>query len=260
MVPIFCRTSYLKGGKVGYLHTASGDTPALEYRRLCSPISKLVTSRFFRKWCNSGVVSAFSLRETLDFTGFSGTFQDTDVTDNNVLTSVKAETITVNENMNPDTEYTLEYTVGADDGPNNGLYLYVSYQFYNLPSGNTTTIKDPLGDVYGGVSFYEPSGFLFGSGDGSKIEDYNLFFVRDIEETTLVNHWTQTGIADDRGVNAGFATFNIIKSTAPEDYQQLDKTLGYLQSCIDGELSEDNAIRFQIQSELAITSSSDTSE
>ena len=186
-----------------------------------------------------------------------------DVTDNNMLTSVKAETITVNENMNPDTEYTLEYTVGADDGPNNGLYLYVSYQFFNLPSGNTTTIKDPLGDVYGGVSFYEPSGFLFGSGDGSKIskiEDYNLFFVRDIEETTLVDSWAQTGTADDRGVNAGFATFNIIKSTAPEDYQQLDKTLGYLQSCIDGELSEDNAIRFQIESDLVITSSSNQSE
>ena len=79
MVPIFCRTSYLKAGKVGYLHTASGDTPALEYRRLCSSISKLVTSRFFRKWCSSGVVSAFSLRETLDFTGFSGIFKDTAV-------------------------------------------------------------------------------------------------------------------------------------------------------------------------------------
>lgn len=183
-----------------------------------------------------------------------------DMTDNNMLTSVKSETITVNENMNPDTEYTLEYTVGADDGPNNGLYLYVSYQFYNLPSGNTTTIKDPLGDVYGGVSFYEPSGFLFGSGDGSKIEDYNLFFVRDIEETTLVDSWTQTGTADDPGVNASFATFNIIKSTAPEDYQQLDKTLGYLQSCIDGKLSEDNAIRFQIESDLVITSSNNQSE
>ena len=79
MVLTFFRTSYLKGGKAGYLHTASGDTPALEYRRLCSPISKLVTSRFFRKWCSSGVVSAFSLRETLDFTGFSGIFQDTAV-------------------------------------------------------------------------------------------------------------------------------------------------------------------------------------
>ena len=79
MVLTFFRTSYLKGGKAGYLHTASGDTPALEYRRLCSPISKLVTSRFFRKWCSSGVVSAFSLRETLDFTGFSGIFKDTAV-------------------------------------------------------------------------------------------------------------------------------------------------------------------------------------
>ena len=62
-----------------YLHTASGDTPVLEYRRLRSPISKLVTSRRFQKWCSSGVVSAFLLRETLDFTGFCGIFQDTAV-------------------------------------------------------------------------------------------------------------------------------------------------------------------------------------
>ena len=62
-----------------YLHTASGDTPVLEYRRLRSPISKLVTSRRFQKWCSSGVVSAFSLREAIDFTGFSGIFQDTAV-------------------------------------------------------------------------------------------------------------------------------------------------------------------------------------
>ena len=51
----------------------------LGYRRLRSPISKLVTSRRFQKWCSSGVVSAFPLRETIDFTDFSGTFQDTAV-------------------------------------------------------------------------------------------------------------------------------------------------------------------------------------
>lgn len=62
-----------------YLHTERGDTPALEYRRLRSHISKLVTSRFFQKWCSSGVVSAFPLRETIDFTDFFGTFQDTAV-------------------------------------------------------------------------------------------------------------------------------------------------------------------------------------
>lgn len=59
-----------------YPHTASGDTPVLEYLRLRSHISKLVTSKFFQKWCSRGVVSAFSLRETLDFTGFSRTFKD----------------------------------------------------------------------------------------------------------------------------------------------------------------------------------------
>ena len=64
-----------------YLHTASDDTPVLEYRRLRFHISKLVTSRLFQKWGSSGVVSAFWLRETIDFTGFSGTFQDTAVAD-----------------------------------------------------------------------------------------------------------------------------------------------------------------------------------
>ena len=62
-----------------YLHTASGDTPVLEYRRLRSPISKLVTSRRFQKCCSSDVVSAFLLRKALDFTGFCGIFQDTAV-------------------------------------------------------------------------------------------------------------------------------------------------------------------------------------
>ena len=40
-----------------------------------------VISRLFQKWCSSGVVSTISRRETIDFTGFSGTFQDTAVTD-----------------------------------------------------------------------------------------------------------------------------------------------------------------------------------
>ena len=62
-----------------YLHTASGDTPALEYRR------KRITSRFFQKWCSSGVVSALMLRKTIDFTGFSGTFQDIAVADEKYL-------------------------------------------------------------------------------------------------------------------------------------------------------------------------------
>ena len=66
---------------LSYPYTASGDTPILEYRRLRSYISKLVTSRFFQKWCSSGVVSAFMLRETIDFTDLSGIFQDISVAD-----------------------------------------------------------------------------------------------------------------------------------------------------------------------------------
>ena len=44
-----------------------------------SHISKLVTSRFFQKCCSSGVVSAFPLRKTIDFTDFFRTFRDTAV-------------------------------------------------------------------------------------------------------------------------------------------------------------------------------------
>ena len=62
-----------------YLHTASGDTPILEYRRLRSHILKLVTSRRFQKWCSSGVVGAFLLCKTIDFTDFFRTFRDTAV-------------------------------------------------------------------------------------------------------------------------------------------------------------------------------------
>lgn len=40
-----------------------------------------VISRLFQKWCSSGVVSAFPLCETIDFTGFSGIFQDVAVAD-----------------------------------------------------------------------------------------------------------------------------------------------------------------------------------
>ena len=64
-----------------YLHTASGDTPILEYRRFRSHISKLVTSRRFQKWCSSGVVSALLLQRTTDFTGFFRTFRDVAVAD-----------------------------------------------------------------------------------------------------------------------------------------------------------------------------------
>ena len=33
----------------------------------------------FKKWCSSGVISAISCHEIIDFTGFSGTSQDTAV-------------------------------------------------------------------------------------------------------------------------------------------------------------------------------------
>lgn len=40
-----------------------------------------IISRLFQKWCNSGVVSAFSHCKIIDFIGFSGTSQDIVVAD-----------------------------------------------------------------------------------------------------------------------------------------------------------------------------------
>ena len=41
----------------------------------------LYQGSFKIKWCSSGVVSVSSSRETIDFTDFFGTFQDTAVAD-----------------------------------------------------------------------------------------------------------------------------------------------------------------------------------
>ncbi len=42
-----------------------------------------------QKWCSIGVVSAILTHETIDFKGFSGTFQDTAVADEKYLNHVK---------------------------------------------------------------------------------------------------------------------------------------------------------------------------
>ena len=60
-------------------HIANDDTPFKNIVALLYHYIRFVTSRRFQKWCSSGVVSALLLHETIDFTGFSGTFQDTAV-------------------------------------------------------------------------------------------------------------------------------------------------------------------------------------
>ena len=158
------------------------------------------------------------------------------------------------------TEYTL--TAEGNWSDYRTLYLGVSYQ------GLAPEVAYPelainfsdwsFGTLYGGVSFYEPEGFLFGDSSGYQ-ENYNLFFGQTLTMPELVKNWTQPGAETDYEVNSNFATFTIIPSTAPEAYQNLDSTLGYLQSCVDvgeGGLTSDDAIRFQISSDLAITSNS----
>ena len=50
---------------------------------------KYVISRLFQKWCSSGVVSTISCHVIIDFTGFSRTFQDTAVANEQYLYHVR---------------------------------------------------------------------------------------------------------------------------------------------------------------------------
>lgn len=55
----------------------------------CLAVKFKCHSKLFQKWCSSGVVGAFLFRKTIDFTGFSGTFQDTAVKDQIVMPFVE---------------------------------------------------------------------------------------------------------------------------------------------------------------------------
>jgi len=59
----------------------------MDYRHICALILYYnhVISRLFQKWCSSGVVSALPCCESIDFTGFSGIFQDTAVADESIF-------------------------------------------------------------------------------------------------------------------------------------------------------------------------------
>ena len=62
-------------------HIANDDTPFKNIVALLYYYIRFVTSRRFQKWCSSGVVSAFPLHESIDFTGFFRTFQVTALAD-----------------------------------------------------------------------------------------------------------------------------------------------------------------------------------
>ena len=152
------------------------------------------------------------------------------------------------------TEYTL--TAEGNWSDYRTLYLGVLYKVpsFGVSDGFATNFYNySFGDLYGAVSFYEPEGFLFREGSSLE-EDWNCFFDMTLSHPELVKSWTRTEAETDTVNSSGkTATFWITKSS-PADFQMLDKTLVYLQNCIDG-LSADNAadkaLRFRIETTLS---------
>lgn len=159
------------------------------------------------------------------------------------------------------TEYTL--TAEGNWSDYRTLYLGVLYQVPSFGVGDgfaTNFYNYSFGDLYGAVSFYEPEGFLFREGSSLE-EDWNCFFDMTLSHPELVKSWTRTEAETDTVNSSGkTATFWITKSF-PADFQMLDKTLVYLQNCIDG-LSADNAadkaLRFRIGTTLSQANDSST--
>ena len=162
----------------------------------------------------------------------------------------------------PNQEYTLEYEV--TETLNNGLYLYVSYQnqLSHAPDPDIEIGDLPgyaeysFGDLYGGVSFYEPEGFLFEDSTGNKLENYNLFFSQTVTMPTLVSEWTQASgeeteyqPANMTGV-VGFDLIDINAAVAEGDFFSLDKTIAYLEACRGEALINDQRQRFRITATL----------
>lgn len=115
----------------------------------------------------------------------------------NSLTSgsqwLASETIVVASDADPNREYELTYTVKQGDYTTSSLYLAVWYElssFGTIDFNALSTFHDySFGTLSGGVSFYEPEGFLFGDGSGKKAENWNCFFDYELNHPELVGEW-----------------------------------------------------------------------
>ncbi len=169
--------------------------------------------------------------------------------------TLDSQTIQVtNAAAQPDMAYTLSGEVGENWTDYRYLYLGVSCQFSDLNVGEyafaTNFYNHSFGDLYGGVSFYEPEGFLFQEGSTRK-ENWNCLFDVKFSHPELVSMWTQTEEGTYPHGTTSVASFML--DNLDEGYKALDSTLVYLQRCING-LSKDNALRFQINATVKHTS------
>ncbi len=175
-----------------------------------------------------------------------------------------SESITIEAAIaDPDAEYTLTYTVPTDwTAASSNLYLTVSYEMRDIEnpySFLTANSNLPYGDIYGGVSFYEPEGFLFQE-DGVRKENWNCLFNVTITHPELFNSWTKTGpVEAPTGLGDGTNTYGhfYISNTSQSDgYSDLNYILRYLNQCVgDTDTNKDHALRFRIETTITHSNS-----
>ena len=156
----------------------------------------------------------------------------------------------------PDREYTLSYTVPSSSDSSmptaSDLYLHAAYQ---VPIMETDLALQELyqyadrsfGTIWGGVSFYEPEGFVFGDGSGNKTDNWNCYFSYQLNIPQLVGSWTQ-GEGESAITNGNIwtnASFPVA-SIYDQAYCNLNYTLSYLQACKDN-LNADTYQRYRIK-------------
>lgn len=164
----------------------------------------------------------------------------------------------------PDKEYTLSYTVTAEDISRIGnfapkFYLHAVYKHAIL--GSNITPDDlwryypnrSFGTFWGGVSFYEPEGFVFGDSSGNKKDTWNCLF--DFQHTMpqLVGSWTQSaGEREYANTSNEMGAIHIYIGDSGQVYSDLDDTLTYLQMC-KADQGVDNWQRFHIAATIRQT-------
>ena len=185
---------------------------------------------------------------------------DTQLYSHNPLAAVE---ILVSEAVaNPDKEYTLSYTAQENSAGTafpSDFYLHAAYQQGILGSAITPDhlwryySDRSFGTIWGGVSFYEPEGFVFGDSSGTKKDTWNCLFDYQLTMPQLVSSWTQSaGEREYANVSNEMGAIHIYIGDSGQVYSDLDDTLTYLQMC-KADQGVDNWQRFHIAATIRQT-------
>ena len=183
---------------------------------------------------------------------------DTELDSHNPLAAVE---ILVSEAVaNPDKEYTLSYTAQENSAGTafpSDFYLHAAYKQATLgfditPDSLWRYYSDrSFGTIWGGVSFYEPEGFVFGDSSGNKKDTWNCLFAYQHTMPQLVGSWTQS-TGERECTSSGTGGIYIFLGDSGETYDALDDTLTYLQKCKTDQ-GVDNLQRFHIEATIRQT-------